>query len=330
MKLCTPPSDFGSPTVTLANSAGPNPFEALQNDTVAIDDDGWALIAPFGRWPKTRVFNDGGQVKEQKFIQVVDNEAVDSMVGKENSLFSKLKRAWVGIPIYKGHGDLRDHDPKALGNDQKIKLGVVDKIRKTPRGIEAHFALDNDGAEAVGAGWKLPSSLWLVQPIGNEGDSILARPFKLLSVALTRFPNIAGVESLANQVDQAVPELIVKTETPQNMTLKENLIGLLVGRGITLPDPASDQDLFRATAALANADITPDSDISPEGVESLFSGDPDAASKKAFQASARAASPDSHAIAARAHQRAADAQKVAGNKSRQELHQTLAAFHIGQ
>ena len=67
---------------------------------------------------------------------------------RENSFFGKLKRAVVGIPIFKGHGDLKDHDPKAIGNEQKSKLGVVDRIRKAARGIEAHFALDNDGASA--------------------------------------------------------------------------------------------------------------------------------------------------------------------------------------
>jgi len=55
----------------------------------AIDDDGWALIAPFGNHAKTRIYRENGLVKEQKFIQVLDNESADAMVGKEKSMFGK-------------------------------------------------------------------------------------------------------------------------------------------------------------------------------------------------------------------------------------------------
>jgi hypothetical protein len=235
----------------------------LNNGATELDAEGWALIAPFGRHPKTRVFSENGQVKQQQFIQVLDNEAADTMVGKENSLFGKLKRALVGIPVFKGHGDLKDHDPKALANEQKIKLGVIDQIRKAERGIEAHFALDNDGAEAVRDGWKLPSALWLVQPIGNEvladgHQAILARPFKLLSVALTQFPNISGVESLANQRDAGpqsevqnaatakVAEPTEKTTNTNDNTMKQLFIGWLAAQGIALANEATDQAVFEA------------------------------------------------------------------------------------
>jgi hypothetical protein len=186
------------------NSAIRNPHSAIQvvlTNASAIDEDGWGLIAPFGEHPKTRVFRDeNGQIREQKFIQVLDNEAADAMVAKENSFFRRLKRAIIGIPVYKGHGDLNDADPAAISNDtRKIKLGVVDQIRKSPRGIEAHFALDNEGAKAVEQeDHKYPSAFWWVLPNGTRGDAILAKPFKLISVALTPYPNISGVESLAN------------------------------------------------------------------------------------------------------------------------------------
>jgi len=229
--------------IALANSD--TGFETLANDATALDDDGWALIAPFGRHPKTRQYVEGGQAREQKFIQVLDNEAADTMVGKENSLFGKLKRALIGIPVFKGHGDLKEHDPKALANESKIKLGVVDQVRKSDRGIEAHFALDNDGATAVAAGWKLPSALWLVMPIGNEGDSILARPFKLLSVALTQFPNISGVESLANARQTEPAASRTETQT-HNDTMKQLLIGWLAAQGIALANESTDQAVFDA------------------------------------------------------------------------------------
>jgi hypothetical protein len=181
-----------------ANAPEPCPTLVLEN-AGSIAEDGWCLIAPFGEWPKTRLYREAGRLREQKYIQVLDAAAADAMVAKENSFFGRLKRAFIGVPVFKGHGDLNEVDPAALSNDQqKIKLGVVDQIRRGARGLEAHFALDNDGAEAVRAGWKFPSGFWYVRPDGTRGDAILARPFKLISVALTPCPNIAGVESLAN------------------------------------------------------------------------------------------------------------------------------------
>jgi hypothetical protein len=205
---------------------------ALDNEN-EIDADGWALIAPFGEHPKTRLFRDssaGGAIREQKFIQVLDNASADSMMAKENSFFRTLKRALIGIPVYKGHGDLNDADPKAVANEkQKIKLGVVDQIRKGARGIEAHFALDNDGAEAVAAGWKFPSAFWWVLPNGKRDDAILAKPFKLISVALTPYPNISGVESLANARSQ------IEREHQPNTTPDMKLIaGFLIANGVAL------------------------------------------------------------------------------------------------
>jgi len=252
---------FIGKATALANSQE-EPFSAINNDVTELDADGWALIAPFGNHPKTRVYRENGLVKEQKFIQVLDHESADALMNGENSFFRKLKRALIGIPVYKGHGDLNDVDPKALASEtQKIKLGVVDQIRKAePRpgrcgGIEAHFALDNDGAEAVAAGWKLPSAFWLVMPIGNESlpdgqTAIRARPFKLLSVALTQFPNISGVESLANQRDAGPQSREVQHAAKQtektNDTMKQILIGWLAAQGIALANEATDQAVFEA------------------------------------------------------------------------------------
>ena len=205
---------------------------AIPNEA-AIDDQGWGLIAPFGEWPKTRIYRENGAIKEQKFVQVLDNESVDAMMKTENSFFRTLKRALVGIPVYKGHGDLNDHDPKALSNEKsKIKLGVIDKIRKTDRGVEAHYALDNDGAAAVAGGWKFPSAFWLVMPLTNDGDTIRARPFKLLSVALTQYHNISGVESLANARERQLAQTSSEqNQTPDNMKL---IAGWLIAQGVAL------------------------------------------------------------------------------------------------
>ncbi|HEV2329239.1 MAG TPA: hypothetical protein VGY56_10665 [Verrucomicrobiae bacterium] len=230
----------GRMAVALANDTNAKEFQVALSNDAAIDDDGWALIAPYGRHPKTRLYKEGNEVKEQKFIQVLDNEAADSMLAVENSFFRKLKRAFVGIPVYKLHGDLKDHDPKSAANvPSKNKVGVIDKIRKGARGIEAHFALDNEGADAVAEGCKFPSALWLVLPNGMEGDSIIARPFKLLSVGLTPFPNISGVESLANSVaisaekETADASALAHNKNQNEKDSMKIVAGYLIGLGAT-------------------------------------------------------------------------------------------------
>jgi hypothetical protein len=172
----------------------------LDNEAATLDEEGWALIAPFGEHPKTRVVKKNGTLVEEKFVQVLDDESAEQLLSRENSIFRRIRRAVVGIPVYKGHPDLRDYAPETAGGAGKKEIiGTIDKVRKTARGIEAHFVLTPAGADAVeNEGCKYPSALWLVQPIGQRGEAILARPFKLLSAGLTAHPNITGVESLAN------------------------------------------------------------------------------------------------------------------------------------
>ena len=229
---------------------------ALPNGGSEIDADGWALIAPFGEWPKTRVYREGGQVKEQQFLQVLDNESVAALLSAENGLFRKLRRATIGIPTYKGHGDLNDADPQAIPNEtRKIKLGVVDQVREGARGVEAHFALDNDGADAVAAGWKYPSAFWYVLPISNSQGVIRCRPIKLISVALTQFPNISGVESLAN-ARPTEPAVRAENQETKDQEMKSLIIGWLAAKGIVLANDANDAQVLEAIQRQATEAIT--------------------------------------------------------------------------
>jgi len=245
------------------------------NNSLAVTEDGWCLIAPFGEWPKTRVYREAGRVREQRFLQVLDDAAADALLAKENSLFGRLKRAFIGVPVYKGHGDLAEVDPQAIaGGGEKIKLGVVDQIRKNARGLEGHFALDAEGAAAVAAGWKFPSSFWYVREVekaesgkAESENTIRCRPFKLISVALTPFPNISGVESLANSENS---KSNIQTSSPMDVTVRAEVVanlsdaGHLDGVAIKLneePTNPSQPDMKLITgwllaqgAALANAE----------------------------------------------------------------------------
>jgi hypothetical protein len=193
-----------------------------------LDPDGWALIAPFGEHPKSRVAKINGRMVDQRFLQVLDNDSADKLLDKENSLFRMIKRALVGIPVYLGHPDLTEHSPETLGNaGRKQDAGVIDKVRKGDRGIEAHFVLNQIGASAVENGAKYPSALWLVLPNGEtKNGAMVCHPFKLLSVGLTDRPNIRGVESLANAGGAGD-----QTQNEPDMKL---IAGWLIAQGVAL------------------------------------------------------------------------------------------------
>lgn len=317
-----------------AQAALANAVELVFANDASLDADGWCLIAPFGEWPKTRRYLEGRQLKEQDFIQVMDNAAADALLDKENSFFGRLKRALIGIPVFIDHGDLKEVDPKALPNGAaKLKGGVVDQIRKGARGIEAHFSLDNDGAQAVEAGWKFPSALWYVLPNGKRGDATLCRPFKLISVALTKYPNISGVESLSNarttdhgprttdQEKLTTGSGRLTSEKQQTImseeyeTFRGQVIGALIGRDYKLPNDPTDQQLVHVIANdMADAD--------GDGDDAM------AATRRAHRASSRATDKDGHVAAAVLHQKASDAHAGAGNKDHEEMHDHMSAFHL--
>jgi hypothetical protein len=204
-------------------------IDLILGNEAALDEDGWALIAPFGEHPKTRLVKRNGTLREEKFIQVLDNESADQLLSRENSLFRRLRRAVVGIPVYKGHPDLRDFEPETPGaTERKEIIGAIDQVRKTRRGLEGHFVLTPAGADAVEKqGCKYPSALWYVMPVGQRGDAVVARPFRLLSAGLTPHPNISGVESLANARGAEKKEL---TKEP-DMKL---ITGWLLANGVTV------------------------------------------------------------------------------------------------
>src|SRR5580658_8328268 len=100
----------------------------LANETV-LDEDGWALIAPFGEHPKTRFVKKNGAMQREHFIQVLDHQSADQLLSRENSLFRRIRRAVVGIPVYKGHPDLGDYSPETAGaKTARETIGTIDNV----------------------------------------------------------------------------------------------------------------------------------------------------------------------------------------------------------
>ncbi|SPE59990.1 hypothetical protein SBV1_3630002 [Verrucomicrobia bacterium] len=189
----------------------PNSEICLQNDLSSpLDADGYVLLAPFGQHSKTRDALVNGKVVTQRFLQILDNASADELLNRKDSSFRNLRGARVGLAVYAGrttaHPDTKEYAPETIARfGNKQAMGVLDDIRKSARGIEGHITLIPEGAAAVvNDGCKFPSVFWRVMPTGETRDGqMVVHPFQLLSVGLTPFPNMRGVDSLANSTQSS-------------------------------------------------------------------------------------------------------------------------------
>lgn len=237
--------------LALANSASDlGEVFALENE-LTLDNDGWAMLAPFGEHRKTRTVQRDGQVLTETFVQIFEPSDADVILGNETGgILGWLKRAIIKRPIYNGHPDIRLYAPETVtsGSEKLVPIGVCDGLRKTERGLQFKPLLVPDGAEVVERqGCKYPSALFLLKKTGviRENGDIEARPFKVASIGLTPFPNISGVDSLANAKPNQPAAKQTETEN-QNDHMKQLLIGWLAAQGVALANDATDQAVFDA------------------------------------------------------------------------------------
>lgn len=227
----------------LANEGSSVPL-ALENE-LSLDADGWALIAPFGAFPNRRTVRlANGTTKDESYLQVVDEAAVEAMRG--GSFLGRVRRALFGLPVFRGHADLADHAPtntQAKPNASRTPVGAVKELRRTDRGLEAQFVLLPAGFNALAnEGLKWTSALWDVTPTGEIRDgATVVRPTRLLSVALTDRPNISSVDALANAKADAG-----QTNQQNEDPMKQLLIGWLAAQGVVLANDAADAAVLEA------------------------------------------------------------------------------------
>ncbi|KAF0176447.1 MAG: hypothetical protein FD161_2986 [Limisphaerales bacterium] len=230
--------------IALANDTAPlaadqvADFIALENE-LALDNDGWALLVPFGEHRKKRLAMVGGKPVEETYVQIFADADADVCLANEkgSGLFARLKHALVKRPIYNGHPDIKLYAPETVtvGGEKLIPIGLNDGLRKTARGLEFKPLLVPDGEQAVVRdGCKYPSALFLLKKTGTvraNGD-IEVRPFKVASIGLTPFPNISGVDALANAREAAAKQTADKKTQPPNPNMKL-IAGWLIANGVT-------------------------------------------------------------------------------------------------
>jgi len=206
--------------VALGNEAAPTgePLIGLGN-AVAIDDHGWAII-PYG------------EHMHEQGLQRFGREQAEEIEGYFRNTWNTIKRAIVGLPIYKGHPDLVDQRQKSLANAKdeatraRIRASIEELKRRYPDranygsiadlevrddGLAVKPVLTGDGATLVNEkGLRYFSPHWLARQGPKENGRDVFTPAFLLSIGLTDNPNIHGtslVNSRSGSPDQSNPQL---------------------------------------------------------------------------------------------------------------------------
>lgn len=239
---------FGAgPLTALANEAAPEGVAVvgLSNELGALAGDGWAII-PYGQHP-----NDRG-------LQPFGKPEAERMVGYFKNGWNSIKRAFVGMPIYRGHPDMaktvraelkRATEPaqraslQALINSierrypDKTVYGTITDLEARDEGLALRVVLTEEGAALVNeSGLTSFSPHWL----GLDGPPVNGKPTKipvyLVSIGLTDRPNIPGT-SLVNDQPEFSP------------TMKKHILALLAALGRPLANEATDEQISAALEA---------------------------------------------------------------------------------
>ena len=215
--------------LTLSNSAGALYCLGLSN-AVETDERGWTVL-PFGMFAHSQGFQRFGMKEAEAIVETF------------KSACGRLKRAIVGLPVYKGHPD----DP-AFSNKyrDKTEYGQVADMEVRDNGLAIRHVLSNAGAAIVSKlGIDRISPRWKVAPTGEmkEGRPVYA-PTSIVSVGLVTEPNIPNL-SLSNESQD---------------TMKDKLIALLASNGITLANDSTDDQVVAAFTDFSKRPKTEDFD----------------------------------------------------------------------
>jgi phage I-like protein len=226
---------------------------------LAIGNDGWAQIAPFGDFPGMALVADGkGGFTRERAIQRMDREAVTQMVNE----YAKSRKGVRGFlksrPLYIGHPDVPGCESKY---PDKAPRGIFSNLACREDGFYGQLNLTEEG-EALIANktYRALSGRWEAEYVGEENGVKIYRPTKFYSAGLTNNPNLPV--QLMNESEQAKQENTMKTKIIA--LLKKH--GITLANGVTIANDASDAQIeegltqlgthLERTATLANEKTT--------------------------------------------------------------------------
>jgi len=225
------------------------------------------LIAPWGEHP-----NVAG-------MQLVDSAAAAALKRSVNVAWMRvgsLVRFGCAIPVFRGHPD----EPVCALNDSesadKTVYGKVTGLEAGARGIYASVAWDSSACARLPRGLRF-SARWGMDALSAGRN----RPSVLLSLGLTKFPNIPGVDA-ANSA-RAAKKLSSNTNQGNKKMNKDMLLKL----GFT--DAQADSYLAGAEGAPSEDEVIAAFDKLYNRAIEAEGGESDEAKKKAAAEKAKAA-----------------------------------------
>jgi hypothetical protein len=312
--------------IALANEDREN-LVGLANE-FAVGEDGWVRIAPYGDSIKERETRQpDGSVRAERFVQRFTPEAGAEMARRGNSLWGKIRRFRVGVPIYRRHPDLAKHSPntvQAAPSGPQAEHGVFADLDARADGLYGRPVLTAAGQHAIeNEGMKYLSPFWWTKKLGEENGATIVEPVELISAGLTDRPNIAGGEALANQKDSETKK--------QEESMKKRLIELLGLLGVALANEADEAAVEAGVAAaMEKAKASADAATALANEKTaLDAGKAEAEAKLATEQAAHAATQTALANERTARE-AAQAKATAERKARIDLvlDQAVAAGRI--
>lgn len=220
MKLPKRPKDRKGTTLLLANEESANGafvFGLPNSLDAATDENGWTVL-PFGEW-----LHAAGYQRFQR-------PQAEQIVAHFRSIGGKLKRAFIGTPIFRGHPD----NP-AMANEypDKTEYGQISDMEVRPDGLAIRHILSNAGAAlATKFGLDRISPNWYVRDTGEEKNGLkVYEPTSIRSMGLVKRPNIPNL-SLVNEKESS--------------TMKNRLVTLL-----TLANEATEDQIVAAVENLS-------------------------------------------------------------------------------
>ncbi len=172
-------------------NAAPSPVVTFSFvNEIAIGEDGWAMIAPFGDHPSQALIPDGsGKMKKQKAIQRIDKAGADAMVAQFHNERKGVRKFLRGCNIYVGHPDVPGLEKFYPDHEAK---GVIADVEVRTDGIYGLPVFTNEGSELVEQKKfrAFSGNIGESEPDGEVNGLPAYRPTKLFSVGLTNSPHL--------------------------------------------------------------------------------------------------------------------------------------------
>ena len=217
-------------------------------NALTLDNEGWALLAPFGDSQYPIPDGKGGHTT---VIQRITKDTAQTMVETWNSTLSRVKRFFRGGPIYAGHPDRPGM--AHLYPDKEVK-GLFNELQVRENGLYVRPLFNDAGAQLLEGGRKLFfSGRWPARQTGTKDGMPVFEPFSVTSIGLTPNPNLptemlnakpaAGAAETGAGARGANP-----TDT---MNERQKLLAALISAGIlTLNNEATDDQIVAAVRGL--------------------------------------------------------------------------------